>query len=67
MRMKMFLSDNLSVDERQVKINASASSGELEAALCRDWAEAQTIWQIVDSCFAYVVNLFCIRPHDYSG
>ena len=66
--MKMFLADNLSVEERAVKFAASASSAtSLEGALYHDWAEAQSIWQIVDATLAYAVHLFSIRQHDYSG
>ena len=51
--MKMFLADNLSVEDRAVKFAASASSAtSLEGALYHDWAEAQSIWQIVDATLA---------------
>jgi hypothetical protein len=66
--MKMFLAENLSVEDRAVKFAASASSAtSLEGALYHDWAEAQSIWQIVDATLAYAVHLFSIRQHDYSG
>ena len=66
--LKMFLAENLSVEDRAVKFAASASSATaLEGALYHDWAEAQNIWQIVDATFAYAVHLFSIRQHDYSG
>ena len=64
----MFLAENLSVEDRAVKFAASALfATSLEGALYHDWAEAQNIWQMVDATFAYAVQLFSIRQHDYSG
>ena len=58
--MKMFLADNLSVEDRAVKFAASASSAtSLEGALYHDWAEAQSIWQIVDATLAYAMVYHC--------
>ena len=59
--MKMFLAENLSVEDRAVKFAASASSAtSLEGALYHDWAEAQSIWQIVDGiiCQVLLIGLF---------
>ena len=39
----------------------------MEGAITHDWAEAQTVWACVDALYAYAIDLFMIRGHDYSA
>ena len=69
MTLKMFLSDNLSMVDRDPKFKVSfgAATGTLQGAMLADWHDAQTVWQCIEGVFGYAVNLFQVRQMDYSG
>ena len=65
--LNMFLSENVVTEPRSHKITLSTIPGAVEGAISHDWAEAQTVWACVDALYAYGINLFVIRGHDYSA